>query len=252
MSAKMARKNEHLQLNHSQILARSLVAGALGVVPIPWLDEWLPSVVQRTTLRRIAETRRVDADGDALRVIADGKIGTPTWRTAAAAAPISPVLRQGWRRVFRRMMFGLIAYRRAEAAGHLFSVATMFDHYCARLHVGQGLDLAAGKALRRRMDDALGQMPRGLLATMFRGSIGAAGRAALVVPVELGHRLTGGRFRKRALVDENQAEEIVEGAVNRLTGGVLGQVARKLERELGDVGQRYLDNLIEAFEKTEE
>ncbi len=247
MNTGLVRKNEHLTLHRRLILLRSLAAGAAGMVPIPYIDDWIPAVLQRSTLRRLADSRRVDVDEDAVRVIADGTVAAPTWRTAAAAAPFARFLRRSWRRV----LISLVAYRRAEEAGRLFAMATMFDHYCARLHVGAGLDLAGGRALRARMDAAMARMPRGLLASIFRSGLIGAGRAALAVPVEIVRSLTG-RRRKGPPADETQLEEIVDGAVVRVGGGVLARAVKAVETELGGAGRQYIDALLDAFEATEQ
>ena len=43
-------------------------------------------------------------------------------------------------KTWRRVLVALTAVRRAQAATTTFATHTVFDHYCARIHTGLGLD----------------------------------------------------------------------------------------------------------------
>jgi hypothetical protein len=249
----LARMTDHLAEHRRMIVLRSLAAGLAGMTPVPLVDDWLVSVIKRGTLQRIAEARQVDISPEALRAVADGASAPPTWKTLASAS-LLPLL---MKRTLRKAMVLLAAARRADDVLASFAVATLFDHYCARLHVGAELDLASGRALRADMDAVLGRARTHVIARLFRRALGTLGRAALRAPVELADIATAGlltRFlrarRAEDEVHEAEAVELVEGAVARAGDerGFLGKVAAAVDAGVSTVGQEYVKHIVAAFE----
>ena len=244
----LAVRNEHLAVHRRMIVVRSLATAIAGMTPVPLLDDWLVVRLRRGTIQRIAAVRGVDLDEDALRAIAEGSVKPPGWRTLVNSLPLSRILRRGARYALRGYFF----YVRADAASRDFAVATLFDHYCARVHVGGGLDAAAGAALRARIDRALAKTPSGPLRQTFRVAIGGAGRALVRAPFELADALSGGRLRARLRARapvEAEAEEVTEEALVEHSGSLLDRVGKSMDRGMMNLPSEYVADLVAHFEE---
>jgi hypothetical protein len=244
----LAVRNEHLAVHRRMIVVRSLATAIAGMTPVPLLDDWLVVRLRRGTIQRIAAVRGVDLDEDALRAIAEGSVKPPGWRTLVNSLPLSRILRRGARYALRGYFF----YVRADAASRDFAVATLFDHYCARVHVGGGLDAAAGAALRARIDRALAKTPSGPLRQTFRTAIGGAGRALVRAPFELADALSGGRLRARLRARapvETEAEEVTEEALVEHSGSLLDRIGKSVDRGMMNLPSEYVADLVAHFEE---
>jgi hypothetical protein len=248
----LAIRNEHLAVHRRMIVVRSLATAVAGMTPIPLLDDWLVTRLRRGTIQRIAAVRGVDLDEDALRAIAEGSVKPPGWQTLVNSMPLSKFLRRGARYALRGYFF----YVRADAASRDFAVATLFDHYCARIHVGGGLDAAAGRALRARIDRALAKTPSGPLRQTFRAALGGAGRALVRAPFELADVLSGGRLRARLRARapiETKVEEVpeteIEEALVEQGGSLLDRVGKSVDRGMMNLPGEYVADLVARFEE---
>jgi len=248
----LALRNEHLAVHRRMIVVRSLASAVAGMTPIPLLDDWLVTRVRRGTIRRIAEVRGVDLDDEAVRAIADGSVKPPGWRTLINTLPLARFLRRSARYALR----GYIFYARADAASRDFAVATLFDHYCARVHVGSGLDAAAGAALRARIDRAVAKTPSGPIRQTFRAAITGAGRALVRAPFELADALSGGRIRARLrarapveTVAEEVPEKEIEEALVEQGGSLVDRVGKSVDRGLMNLPSEYVADLVARFEE---
>ena len=135
---------DHLAANRPLIIRRSLLASAVGgVVPIPVMDDYLAGRVRAGMLMRIADRRRVDLAPSSAELLADPREGTSA-RNATMTAATLVALKLAWRKFFILVGVG----RRAEEMATTFQVGTLFDHFCATLHVGAGLDRATAARLR--------------------------------------------------------------------------------------------------------
>src|SRR5262245_12745837 len=150
------------------ILGRSLVAGAAGLVPVPYIDDLLAGAVRSGLIRRIAELRQVDVDANAV-----ANLATPRGSRLLQAASIGTAALGTSRRLFRRLAGSLLVVRRVDEAMQTFQVGTLFDYYCARHHVGLGLDGARAEKVRRAIDAATRQARGETLARSFRGVLRA-------------------------------------------------------------------------------
>ena len=250
MTGKLAHRHEHLLPHRRLIVTRALAAGLVGLVPLPLLDDWAAATLRRGAVRRLAEARRVDLGAEAARAVADGEVPPPSWRTLLRSTALPMLLARAWRKAF--VVFALA--RRAEEVSRTFAMLTLFDHYCARLHVGAGLSRESGREVRAAIDDALLAAQSGVGARLFRRALVAGGRAAVRAPFEILDAATGGTLRRLlARKDEAAAEEVVEDAVARSAAsprGFLGRAARLVEDELSRAGGAWLGDLIEAFERS--
>jgi hypothetical protein len=235
--------------NRRLIIGRSLIAGAAGGLPIPMVEEWLASRIQRGTIRRIAESRSVDIDLDAIRAVADGTERPPDWAEIAGGTLLYRILARQWRRL---VLVYLIA-RRARAASHSFLVSTLFDHYCARLHVGLGLDGKRATEVRKLIDRAIAETPGGLTRRVFRrGALGAA-RVGVKAPLRLADAVTGGMIRR--LLSKNQeveAVQVVDEAIEEHMEerkGFLARSAAAVEMQLAAEANPYLETLLANFDR---
>jgi hypothetical protein len=246
MSAEMTRTVGHLSEHRGTIVVHAIGAAISGLLPIPYVDEWLPSLIRRAMIHKIAAARGVDVDAAAVSELADGRVPPPKWSQLVSLGAFA----RSARRSVRRLFMAFVVYRRAEAASRTFVVGTLFDHYCARLHVGAGLDGPAGRALRARIDQVAAARPGSLGAFLFRrGMIGAL-RASARAPIELFHALTAGKLRRD---NEVQAEEEVESALEAAAHderSFLGRAAAAVDRQLGGAGSEWIAGLVEAFERT--
>jgi len=243
----LQRNYPHLGLHRRMILLRSVGAAAVSLAPVPYLDEWLASSVRRGTIRRLADARRVDLTEPAVRAIADGKVAPPTWKTLVDSTLLSQLMKRAWRSI----IWTLAIYRRAEQASRTFAVGTLFDHYCARVHVGGELDQAGAEKVRDAIDEALRTRGGGLGTRLFRQGFLAAGRAALRAPVEIADALTGGLLlRRRSAGDDAEAEEIVDEALaaRAVPGSLIGRAVAAVELQFAAAGADYVDRLVTAFE----
>ena len=122
----------HLAQNRGLIVRRALLASALnGLVPVPIMDDILSGRVRAGLYMKLAASRQVDLPAASAEVLAEGKSGS-AWRTITFAAAALAALKLAWRKLFALLAAG----RGAEDMATIFQVATLIDHYCARLHVG--------------------------------------------------------------------------------------------------------------------
>lgn len=249
MSGELTHNRAYLAANRRLIIGRSLVAAAAGGLPIPVLEDWLVSRVQRGTIRKIAESRSVDADEQAVSAVADGSQRPPDWAEIAGGTVLARLLARQW----RRLLVVYLVARRAQAAARGFLVGSLFDHYCARLHVGMGLDGPRALELRALIDRAIAETPGGLGRRLFRrGAVGAA-RAGMRAPMKLADAVTGGMVRR--LLSKNQeieAVQVVDDAIDQqlqTKKSFLARSAAALELQLAAEGNPYLERLLDTFDE---
>jgi hypothetical protein len=232
------------------IIGRSIAAAVAGAVPIPILDDWLVSSIRRGMIRRIADARGVDIDEDALRAIADGPEAPPKWTELAGGGMAFRLAS----RQSKKVVLAVLAARRAQAAARNFEVATLFDHYCARIHVGLGLDDASGKKVRQLIDRAREETSGGISRHLFRRGLIAAAKTTARVPIEIADLLSRGRITR--LLQGNEDSEIeatteVDEALEKQLkseSSFLARSAAAIELQLAVDRNPYLDDLLDTFD----
>jgi uncharacterized protein (DUF697 family) len=244
----IVRSRAYLEQHRRTILGRSLAAALAGAVPIPLLDDWLVSSIRRSMIRRIADARGVDMDEDAIRTIADGPDAPTKWSELIEGGLAMRLLSRQW----SKLVVAVLATRRAQAAARTFEIATLFDHYCARLHVGMGLTGTTGKAVRLRIDQARRETEGGISRHLFRRGLLAAAKTSVRAPVDIADVLTGGRITKLLSGnDEIEATIEVDEALEaqlKSEGSFLARSAAAIELQLAVDRNPYLDNLIDNFD----
>ena len=216
----------HLDANRPLILGRALVSGAASLVPVPYLDELLAALVRESLIRRLAEIRSVDIDPHAVQAVA-----APHGSRLLTAATLGSAALGATRRAFRRLAASLLLVRRVDEAMQTFQVGTLFDHYCARHHVGLGLDAKAAAKLRQAMDRAIRDTHGDALQRAFR--------ASLRMPGSLPKRLWSRLRRGKGPVDA----EKLDGELRRAEKSGL------LASGIAGVGKGYARSLANAFDE---
>lgn len=239
---------EYLGEHRRMIIGRSLAAALLGSVPVPILDDWLVSAVRRSTIQRIADARGVDIDDDAIKAIADGKESPPKLTELAGGGLALRLISRRW----KKLLIFLFAARRAQAASKNFAVATLFDHYCARRHVGFGLDGESGRELRALIDQSRKDTPGGLSRELFRKGLVTAAKASLKAPLHAADLLSRGRLTKllKAESDVEAVTEVDEALERQLAkeDSFLGRSVTAIELQLATEQNPYIDDLIDRFD----
>jgi len=238
---------DHLRPHRRLIVRRSLLATVVGgIVPIPVADDYVAGRVRAGLLMKLAEKRQVDLAQSSAELLADPREGG-AMRNATLTAATLLALKMAWRKVFALMAIG----RRAEEMAMTFQMGTLFDHFCARLHVGAGLDRAQAIRLRAVIQSSLAEAERSALIAVFRDGGQIMGRSMLEAPSWVSARFqkavehwvaSGGQPGVTLDTDETAAPAPGEARwLDRATGTV--------EEGLSRLGNGYLDRLITVFER---
>ena len=146
------------------ILGRSIAGVLAGAVPLPFLDDWLIRRILGAAYRKIAAAHRVDLEDASIEKLVHGR--TSPRRGPRSRAARSPT---GWRpTAWKRLLLALTTVRRRGRPRATFVVMTLFEHYCAKLHVGLALDAPTALAVRDTIVAAMEQTPGGLSFEPFR------------------------------------------------------------------------------------
>ncbi|HEU5058180.1 MAG TPA: hypothetical protein VFU21_16725 [Kofleriaceae bacterium] len=249
MASELTHHRAYLGDNRRLIIGRALAAAAAGALPVPLVEDWLASRVARGTIRRIADARSVDMDDSAVRAIADGPEKPPEWAEIAGGTLAYRLVARSW----RRLILVYLAARRAQAAARHFLIGTLFDHYCARLHVGMGLDGPRAAELRAVMDQAIARTPGGLASRVFRRGLVGAARATIRAPFRLADNVSGGAIRRLLRRgDEVEAVTAVDESIERqmqAKQSFLARSAAAVELQLAAEGNPYLEQLLANFDR---
>lgn len=249
MSYELTLGREHLATNRRMIIGRAIAASMAGLVPVPLVEDWMSSTISRGTIKRIAESHAVDLDEAATRMIADGPESPPEWAELVSGTLLFKMMSKAW----RKLLITYVVAKRTQAAARHFQIGTLFDHYCARLHVGMGLDAEAGVALRRLMIRAIEQTPGTIGNRIFRRSALAAGKATVRAPLQLLDMASGGLVRRLLTRGQSEVEAIAEvdqrlDAEMREHKGFLARATSAVELQLSTEGNPYIQDLVTNFE----
>lgn len=236
----------HLTENRGLIIRRALLSTALsGAVPLPVLDDLVAVRVRAGLFMRVADRRRVGLPAGAAEVLAEAKDGS-RWRHITVTAATLVAIKLAWRKFFALLAIG----RGADDAASNFQAGLLFDHYCARLHVGPALDRTRAAALRKAIHEAVGQTHRDTFVSIFKDGTRTLGRSLLQAPRWAGERLTA--LAQRWVMTRGNTEatfedvdvELGEAAERRW----LDKAAEAVEAQIAALGNGYLDVLIPRFE----
>ena len=142
---------------------------------------------------------------------------------------------------WRKFFTVLAVSRRAEDMATAFQTGTLFDHYCARLHVGSGLDRLEAVRVREAAHRAIAGTERAALLGAFKDGSRILGQSLLEAPVWVGERL------QKAAQDWAQPgaapppdAELESGESARW----LDRAAESVEKRLSQLGTAYLARLV--------
>ncbi|MCS6914035.1 MAG: hypothetical protein RMK29_06670 [Myxococcales bacterium] len=173
---------EHLLDNRTQILIRSALVGLSGLIPVPPLAEYLMTSLRRGLLQYVAQSRQVDLDEAALDVLVAPRASEPLVSVTSLAGLVAALRRGRWS---RRLLGVVLLVRQLDEALRAFQQATLMDHYCARYHLGPGIDAARAQALRASIEEAGRRARREVTNETFARALHLAGRALSRFPWHL-------------------------------------------------------------------
>ena len=231
----------HLGAHRGLIVRRALLVGAIrGFFPVPMVDEQIAARVLAGLLGQLASGRQVDLPPGAVAVLA-AEGGTTANLTLAAAALLLARL------AGRKFLALLAAGRGADEMARTFYRATLFDHYCAKLHVGGPLTTEAAGRLRAAIEAELSAMTMGPALTAFREGGRVLGRTLLEAPRWLSQRIA--RLAERFVRtggNPDVLDAVVEPSGDDDTW--LERAARVVEESLAGAGSEHLAKLLASFE----
>ena len=246
VEAQDAGRFAYLAVNRPVIVRRALLSTALGgVIPVPVMDEYVSGRVRAGLLMRLAEQRKVDLPQSAAELLADPPEAS-TVRHATLTAMTLIALRLAWRKFFALLAAG----RGAEEMASTFQFATLFDHYCAKIHVGSGIDRKRAFELRAVILATVERTEKATLVAVFRDGGRVLGRSLLEAPRWITTRL--GTLAQRWVSTRGNAEATFDPAADLAPEGEtqwLDRASKAVEDRLGGVGQDYLGILIDDFER---
>lgn len=251
---------DHLVANRSLIVRRSLLATAVGgVIPVPVMDDYLAGRVRAGMLMQIAERRRVDLAQSSAELLADPREGTAA-RNATMTAATLLAIKLAWRKFF--LVLG--AGRRAEEMATTFQVGTLFDHFCAKLHVGAGTDRTVAIKIRAAAFAAIRESERAAIVGVFQEGGRMLGRSIGEAPAWVTRQLqravdqyvaSGGNPDAVPTEQESPGQSSSDSASPTDIEPAIDPDARWLDRaatlvesRLSRVGHGYLESLLTRFE----
>jgi hypothetical protein len=237
---------EHLADNRRLIVRRALLATAVGgVIPIPVLDDYFAGRVRAGMLVKIAERRRVDLQPGSADLLGDPREGTAV-RNATLTAATLLAIKLAWRKFFALLAIG----RRADEMTTSYQLGMLFDHYCAKMHVGAALDRNQAALLRQAIFAALSDSERQAFVSAFREGGRVLGRSFLEAPNWLSERirLSAERWAESGGTSTDPDETAESGDAAEEVRW-LDRAAAAVESRLGRVEQGYLNGLVQAFER---
>jgi hypothetical protein len=175
---------QHLAAHRGLIVRRALLIGAIrGFLPVPVLDERLAGQVRAGLLAKLAAGRQVDLPPAAAAVLGSDE-GQGATLTLTAGAVL-------FAKFAGRKLFTLAAagYGADEMARNFYQ-ATLFDHYCAKLHVGGPITAADAVTLRRAIAREIHAAGADPVLAAFREGSRILGRSLLEAPRWFSRRIS--------------------------------------------------------------
>jgi hypothetical protein len=233
----------HLLVHRGLIVRRALLTGAIrGFLPVPVVDEQLAVRVRAGLLGKLALGRQVDLPPASASVLAGEEAVAGNLTFAAAAALVAKF-------AGRKFLALLAAGRGAEQMAKTFERATLFDHYCVKMHVGGAISRADADALRKLIDGVLAASPGGPVLAAFREGSRVLGRSLLEAPRWLAQRIKSlaERFaHSGGNPDIIDAVPEPEGA----DGTWLERASQVVEDALARAGNTHLAAMLDGFERS--
>jgi len=235
----------HLAQNRRLIVRRALLSSALGaLVPVPIMDEMVSGRVRAGLYMKLAASRQVDLSATSAEVLAAGKAGS-TVRNLTLAAATLVALKLAWRKFFALLAAG----RGAEDMATTFQVATLIDHYCAKLHVGGPISRTQAARLRALVLESVRRTSKIKLVAAFRDGGKILGSGVTEAPRWLSHNLS--RQAERWLRTGGHPEAAPAGwptDESEEERNWLDRAAHAVDERLASLGNEYMGGLVDDFE----
>jgi len=234
----------HLELHRGLIVRRALMASAIrGFLPVPMVDDLLASRVRAGLYTKLAAGRQVDLPPGSAVILAGAKEqGAATKLGLVAAAAIVAKF------AGRKFLALVAAGRGADEMAATFISATLFDHYCAKLHVGGEITVAEAKCLRVCLwaNPSVAALAPTLAA--FREGSRVLGRSLLEAPRWFSQRISnlGERF-----VHSGGNPDVLDAFPEQASGesAWLDRAARAVEEAMAQAGNAPMTRLVRSFEE---
>jgi hypothetical protein len=236
-------KLAHLALHRGLIVRRALLASAIrGFLPLPLVDDVLAGRVRAGLYTKLAAGRHVDLPPAAAATLAEVKgQGVLAKLSLAAAAAVLAKFAQ------RKFIAFLAAGRSAEEMARTFTSATLFDHYCAKLHVGGEITAERAAHLRTSLAVKASDVSLGPTLAAFREGSAILGRSLLEAPRWVSQRMTalGERF-----VHSGGNPDVLDAFPEHKSGenAWLDRAAHAVEEAMARAGNEHLTQIVCAFE----
>lgn len=247
-------RRDYLSRHRRLAVGRALASAAVGLIPIPLLDDYLIEATLGGAYKRIAAAHQIDLDEIAIKNLVHGKTQPKAWYELTGTALVGRLAGRG----LRRFLIALAAIRRAQAASRTFATLTLFDHYCARMHTGMGLDGARALEVREMIRRALAETPGGLSFEPFRKGALSAARTVARAPLALADVASRGRLRKllaRGKSDDEVEEAVAVDDVDAMVehelaerDGVFSRAVAAVELQLSAEVNPFIDKAIDRLE----
>ncbi len=233
----------HLQAHRGLIVRRALLASAIrGFFPVPLADDLLCGRIHAGLLQKLASLEQVDLPPDSAVVLvrAGGPGAAANLSLAAVAALVAKF-------AGRKFLALLAAGRSAEDMARTFLRATLFDHYCARLHVGGPITPATANRLAACLGVGLTDLSAGPVLDAFRDGARLLGRSLLEAPGWVMQRMRklGERF-----VHSGGNPDVLDAFPEESPGDNtwLDRAAVAVEEALARAGNGAVERAVREFE----
>jgi len=234
----------HLAHHRSLIVRRALLSSAIrGFLPVPMVDDALAGRVRAGLYTKVAAGRQVDLPPASAAILAEAK-------DQGAAAKLSFVAAAAVIAKFagRKFLALVAAGRGAEEMAQIFTSATLFDHYCAKLHVGGEITAAEAARLRACLAACGQNATLGPTLAAFREGSRVLGRSLLEAPRWVSQRIAalGERF-----VHSGGNPDVLDAFPEQASGETawLDRAAHSVEQAMAQAGNEHLTRLVRAFEE---
>ncbi len=234
----------HLAAHRGLIVRRALLVSAIrGFFPVPLLDDVLARRIRAGLYQKLASGRQVDLPPASATILVAAKGGDVTARVSFAATAAVVAKFAG-----RKFLALLAAGRSAGEMGRTFQGATLFDHYCAKLHVGGPITAAGATRLRGCLEAVASGPLSGPAVDAFREGSRVLGGSLLEAPRWVSQRIAslGERFVHSGgnpdVLDAFPEEEHGEHAW-------LDRAAQAVEAAMARAGNEQWAQIVHAFEE---
>jgi hypothetical protein len=233
----------HLREHRGLIIRRALLASAIrGFFPVPVADDLLCRRIGAGLFQKVAALRQVDLPTECAATLAQaGGPGAVVNLSFAAMATLVAKF------AGRKFLALLAAGRSAEDMARTYLRATLFDHYCAKLHVGGPITAATANRLCSCLEVGVADLSAGPVLEAFRGGGRLLGRSLLEAPgwvwrqiASLGERFvrSGGNPDVLNAFPEIPPEETTW----------LDRAAQSVDQSLARAGTGFIEDAVARFE----